>query len=146
MPPIAAPAPRRPNPPSPPADAAPHPHPWLISSLPPHPRDLNLEFFLTLETGLPAGVEDDGPWFGSPPVLACRRFYRPWEPVLAHDIKDRSWPSPFTGSPQDRRRRAISGTPPGVFAGSPDGREEPLDAAVSATAKVPAPTPQYSRT
>jgi hypothetical protein len=103
-PPIAAPAPRRPHPLSLPAGAAPHPHPRLSSSPPPHPQDLNLEFLLTLETGLPAGVEDDEPQFVSPLVLPCNRFYRPWEPLLAHDIKDRSWPSLFTGGLQGRRR------------------------------------------
>jgi hypothetical protein len=54
-----------------PAGAAPHPHPLLISSPPPHLQAINLEFSLTLEIGLPAGVEDDGPQFGSPPILPC---------------------------------------------------------------------------
>jgi hypothetical protein len=31
-------------------------------------------FPFTLEIGLPAGVDDDGPRFGSPPILPCRRF------------------------------------------------------------------------
>jgi hypothetical protein len=77
--------------------------------------------------------------------LACHRFYRPWEPVLAHDIEDWSWPSSVTGRLQGRRRGRASAHRR-LIHGSPDGREETLDAAVSAAAKGPAPTPQYSRT
>jgi hypothetical protein len=111
------------NPPSLPAGEAPHPHPRLIPSPSPHPPDLNLEFLLTLETGLLAGVEDDWPRFGSPPGLPCHRFYRPWEPLLAHDIKDLSWISPVTGRLYGRRR-ARAPAHRRHIRGSPDGTRE----------------------
>jgi hypothetical protein len=58
--PLAAPAPRRPHPASLPAGAAPSPQPRIILSPPPHPPAPNRDFVLTLATGLPAGVEDNG--------------------------------------------------------------------------------------
>jgi hypothetical protein len=92
-----APTPRRPHSAWLPAGTALFPHSRLISSPPTHPRVHNREFLLTLATGLPTGVEDDGPrsrvvrlasGWGSPSI------YRPWEPLLVHGTKDCSWPSP----------------------------------------------------
>jgi hypothetical protein len=94
-PPLTAPAPRRPHLASP------------IAGADTDPRALNREFSLTLATGLPAGVEDD-----EPRSRSVRRasgwdlpyMYRPWEPLLVHDIKDRIWPFAVTGCLQGRPR------------------------------------------
>jgi hypothetical protein len=58
--PLVGPAPRLPHPASLLAGVAPSPKRRPITSPPPHPRASNREFSLTLDTGLPAGVEDDG--------------------------------------------------------------------------------------
>jgi hypothetical protein len=60
-----------------------------------------------LTGGLPAGIEDDGPLshairLASGWVLPS--IHRPWDPLLVHGIKDRSWPSPVTGCLQGGRR------------------------------------------
>jgi hypothetical protein len=85
---------------------------------------------LTLATGLPPGVEDDGP---------RSRAVR-----LVYSIKDLSWPSPSPAACKVAAARELRRTA-GDFAGSPGGREH-LDAAVSAESEGPAPTPQFSVT
>jgi hypothetical protein len=104
-PPLTAPAPRRPHPASPIAGADTYLHTRLIPSLPPHLRALNRESSLTLATGLPAGVEDDGPWSHAvwlAPGWSLPEIYWPWEPLLIHDIKDRICPFAVTGCLQGR--------------------------------------------
>jgi hypothetical protein len=79
---------------------------------------LNREFSLTLATGLPAGVDDDGP--GSSAVRLSSGWdlpsiYRLWEPLLVHGIKDCSWPSPSPDACKVAAARELQHTA-GVFA------------------------------
>jgi hypothetical protein len=108
---------------------------------------LNREFSLTLATGLPAGVDDDGPRSRAVRLSSgwdLPSIYRPWEPLLVHGAKDCAWPSPSPDGGKVAATRELRHTVD-VFTGSPDGWE-PLDASASAASQGPAPTPQFSRT
>jgi hypothetical protein len=116
-PPLAA---RRPHSASSPAGADAYLHPRLIPSPPPHPRALNREFSLTLATGLPVGVEDDGPQSrrGSArlrlgltadlPAMGAAphpRHQGPDLPICGHRLPARSPTRASSGTPPAHRRR-----------------------------------------